>query len=198
MCTPELAAAAGMSQGALAFQTVSTLVSVAGFVSQGQAANFQASVQRRNVIIAERKAVDAEQRGQTAKAKKALQTRQLIGRQRVAQAGQGQRVDFGSALELVQDTAQIGKLDELQIKANAEREALGFRTQGLNFESSAALADLRAESAILEGEAGVRAAGFGVAKTLISDVGKVAFPKKPKPKPKPKDIFDPAAPFDDF
>ncbi len=77
MCDPATAAALGMSQGALAFQTVSTLVSVAGFVSQGQAAraqaqatanaaNFTASVARRNQEIANRKAVDAEQRGRTA------------------------------------------------------------------------------------------------------------------------------------
>ncbi len=185
MCTPGLALATGLSQGALAFQTASTLFSIVGFVTQGQAARaqgqaaaqaagYQASIARRNQIIANRAAEDALARGEAAKGRKELQTRQFISRQRTAQAGQGQKVDVGSALELVQDTAQFGKLDALQIRANAEREALGFRTQGLNFGSSAELMDLRARNALLEGDIGFKAGLFGAGKSLIKGAKKFA------------------------
>ena len=38
----------------------------------------------------------------------------------------GVAVDVGSALQLTEDTTKFGKLDELRIINNAEREALGF------------------------------------------------------------------------
>ena len=132
-------------------------------------ASFQAAVARNNVIIAQRQAEDARLRGEQAAAqisvreqrdtaKTALATRQLIARQRVAQAGLGQTVDVGSALDITADTAAAGKLDELTLRRNAaferevarnnaEREAIGFLTQGFNFEAEARLADLRRQSA---------------------------------------------------
>ena len=180
MCTPTL--------------VITSLISVAHFVSQrqaalaqgragAQAANYQAAIARRNQEIANRAAEDAVARGEAAVGRKALQTRQFIARQRVAQAGLGQTVDVGSALDLTADTAAFGKLDELTIRSNAEREALGFRTQGLNFGASAELADLRAQSALLEGQAAATRAGFELAGTLAGTARKVGFPTKKKKVP---------------
>jgi len=53
-------------------------------------------------------------------------------------------VDEGTAQEVTEDTAAFGELDALTIRNNAEREALGFRTQGMNFQASGELAQLRA------------------------------------------------------
>lgn len=203
MCTPTLLfgavspASVGLfgSGGAFALgptlTTLGAFSGVAGQVFQGQAAtaqaragaqaaNYQAAIARRNQEIANRAAEDAIARGKAATGRKALQTRQFIARQRVAQAGLGQTVDVGSALDLTADTAAFGKLDELTIRSNAEREALGFRTQGLNFGASAELADLRAQNALLAGRAGVTAAGFGLVGTLAGAARKVGFPTKKK------------------
>lgn len=150
-----------------------------------QAAAFQASVARRNQEIANRAADDATARGEASVADRALATKQFIARQRVAQAGLGQTVDTGSALDLTKDTAQSGKLDELTIRNNAEREALGFRTQGLNFGASAELLDLRASSALAEGRAGQISAGLGIGKSLIGGAQKSGIFKKKVPKIEP-------------
>ena len=107
-------------------------------------AQFQAAVARNNAIIADRAAADARARGDVASAQRATQTRLLLGRQRVAQAGLGQLVGTGSALDLNVDLAATGKLEELQIANAAEREAIGFLTQAGNFRSEQQLALARA------------------------------------------------------
>ncbi len=168
-------------------------LSVAGQIQQSRAAqaqaSFQAAVARNNQIIAQRHADDARLRGEQEAAqitlregrdtaKLALEQRQLIARQRVAQAGLGQVTDVGSALDLTADTAAAGKLDTLTLrrnaaferqvaKNNAEREAIGFLTQGFNFEAEARAADLRRSSAR---NAGIISA-FG---TVITTAGRVS------------------------
>ena len=182
MCTPTLA-----------FSAISGAFQLFSGIQQSRAAqaqaSFQAAVARNNAIIAQRQAEDARLRGEQAAAqislqeqrdvaKTALAQRQLIARQRVAQAGLGQTVDVGSALDITADTAAAGKLDELTLRRNAaferqvarnnaEREAIGFLTQGFNFEAEARLADLRRRSAR---NAGLISA-FG---TIITTAGKVA------------------------
>ena len=105
---------------------------------------YEAAVARNNMILAERAAVNAEQRGEIEAKQQRLKTSQLIGQQRAGFAAHGVLVDEGSAGDVTEDTAAFGKLDELTIKHNAEREALGFRTQGMNFQASGELAQLRA------------------------------------------------------
>ncbi len=193
MCTPTLAVATGMSQGALAFQTVSTLLSVSGLAMQAQAsaqagvaaqraAAYQAAVAKRNQAVANQAAEDALARGKVSTAKQALRTKQLIARQRGAGAAGGRRVDIaGSSLQdLTADTAAAGKLDELTIRSNAEREALGFRTRGLNFAAEGELALLRGESAEIEARGRQTEALFGIGTTLISGARKIGFPKRKK------------------
>ena len=148
---------------------VGTLISVVGSIQQAsaaraqgraeqQAAEFQAAVARNNQILAERAAEDALARGQAEVAQEAERTKALVARQRVVQAGLGQTVDVGSALDLNIDAIAAGKLADLTIRNNAEREALGFRTQGLNFQSEAIL--LRLEGANVRAAAKARSTGF--------------------------------------
>ena len=146
-------------------------ISVAGQMQASQAAqqqaNFQAAVARNNEIIAGRLAEDARARGKAQSARQANITRQLIGRQRVVQAGLGQLVDTGSALDLTADAAATGKLEERIIQTNAEREAIGFLTQGMNFAAEAQL--LR-----LQGRAARRAGIIGAFGTAITTAGSVS------------------------
>ena len=149
-----LGASAGLlgSGGVLSFSSVLGVFSgITGLIGQQQSsqaavatANFQAAVARNNAIIADRAATDARARGEVASAQRATQTRLLLGRQRVAQAGLGQLVGTGSALDLNVDLAATGKLEELQIANAAEREAIGFLTQAGNFRSEQQLALSRA------------------------------------------------------
>ncbi len=177
----------------IALAVAGGVASIAGGIQQARAArqqaNFQAAVARNNEIIAGRLAEDARARGKAESARQAARTRQLIGRQRVVQAALGQVVDTGSALDLTADAAAAGKLEELTIRANAEREAIGFLTQGANFAAEAQLLSLQAKAAR---QAGILST-FG---TVLTTAGSVASKWKPKAPKVPK--FDAAASFFDF
>lgn len=144
-----------MCIGAPALAIVSLVASALGTIAQVQSqraaakaakqrAEYEAAVARNNQIFANRLADDALARGKIAETEQRKRVKQLQAAQRVAAAGQGVVVDEGSALDLTADTAALGELDALTIRNNAEREALGFRTQGINFQTSAALAQMRA------------------------------------------------------
>ncbi len=137
-----------------------TGVTAFGQIQAGQAASaqasFQAKVAKRNQAIASLAAADAEDRGREEVRRVALNTRQLIGQQRVGLAGAGQQVGTGSALDIVSDTAALGKLDERIVRANAEREAMSLRMRADYFGLEARLSRMRGASA---SRAGFLAAG---------------------------------------
>lgn len=150
MCPP-----AALAVASFVATVVGTGLSFMGQMQQNRAIQarsaYDAAVARDNAILAERQAKDAEKRGKIEADRKRLQTRQLIGRQRTQLASAGVIVDEGTALDITQDTAAAGELDARTIQNNAEREALGFRTQGMNFAASAELAHLRGQTSSLAG-----------------------------------------------
>ena len=135
----------GLGVAGLALTAVSTAVSAFGQIQQGKAAEkqaqFQAQVARNNAIIAERKAQDAIDRGKVAEAERRQETAQLLARQRASAAAGGVLVDTGSILDIISDTAGLGELDALTIRANAQREATGFRDQAAQFQNDASLTE---------------------------------------------------------
>jgi hypothetical protein len=153
----------------------SAVIGAAGTIMQGQAAagqaSYQAQVARNNQIIAERNAVDAEKRGVIDEDKMRRRVASIAGTQRAQLAGQGSVLDEGSPLDIQMDTAGLGELDALTVRGNSEREAYGFRVQGMNQGAQAALYDsktstlgswLSAGGSILGGAAqGYKAFGFG-------------------------------------
>lgn len=143
-------------------------------IGQVQAANasaaqgrYQAAVDRNNAITAQRLADDARARGEVDARTRRTQLAQVEGRQRASLAANGVLIDEGSALDIVSDTAALAELDALTIRSNAEREALGFETQGVNFQSSAALAEIRADQA-------TSSIPLTVGSTLLTGAGSVA------------------------
>lgn len=165
-----------MSVGPATLTAISIASSVIGtgvsIIGQGQQAaaqraslEYQAAVSRNNQILAERQASDAEARGRIAERNQRIKTQQLQGRQRAVLASNGVVVDEGSALDITSDTAAIGEQDALTIRSNAEREALGFRTQGMNFGATAGLQSMQAANT---------SATMGQVGTLFQGVGAVA------------------------
>ncbi len=160
-----------------AFSVVSGVVGFIGDQRKAKAerdrATFNAKIADNNRIITERAAEDAILRGEADAAKQGEKTRQFKARQKTAAAGQGLPVKDILALQL--DAGSAGREEGAIIRRNAEREALGFRTQGMNFAASA-------ELALIKGEQATRAAGFNAFGTLLtigSDVN-TAFNKRPK------------------
>ncbi|MCY1357510.1 hypothetical protein D9M69_440070 [compost metagenome] len=74
-------------------------------------------------------AADARARGRIESDQARVDTQQVIGAQRAAQAANGGEVNTGSNALLQQDAAQFGELDALIISNNAAREAYGYDVQ---------------------------------------------------------------------
>lgn len=161
----------GPAAALIAITAVSAITSALGQIQQGKAqqreAEYRAAVDRNNATAANAMAQDAIKRGEVAREEKALETKQLLARQRTAFASNGLDVSSGSPVDISGDTAVAGKHDELTIKANAEREALGYRLQASNFEAQAGLTSAQGKAA--------RSAGYSAAfGTLLSGAGSVA------------------------
>lgn len=84
----------------------------------------------RNKAIADMAAKDAVDRGEAAIGRHKLQVGQLQGRQRAALGASGVVGSEGSARDIQADTAGMAQLDQLTMRANAAREAWGFKMQG--------------------------------------------------------------------
>ena len=156
MCDPVTMALVGVA---------GTALGAYGQIQAGQqaaaAAEYNAAVARNNQIIADRQAEDALKRGQVAEEEQRRRTRAMAGTQRAALAASGVQLDQGSPVDILSDTAQFGELDALTIRNNAEREAYGYRVQGMNFGAEAGLQQARAASAM-------PSALIGAGSTLLS------------------------------
>lgn len=97
---------------------------------QGQAqAKQQAAELTMNAAFLNNAAADARARGRIESDQARVDTQQVIGAQRAAQAANGGEVNSGSNALLQQDAAQFGELDALIISNNAAREAYGYDVQ---------------------------------------------------------------------
>jgi hypothetical protein len=95
-------------------------------------AEFQARQMEMNSQIANVKADEAISRGDR-EAKDVLRMGEKIkGQQRAGYAGQGVKVDSGSADYVQQETDMFSKLDAETVKNNAWREAWGYKVEALN------------------------------------------------------------------
>lgn len=136
---------------ALALTAVSGVVAAGGAVMQGQAqakqAKYQAAVETNNATIAGWQAEDATARGKIEEQRQRLATARLRGAQRAGMAANGVEIDSGSPLDVLMDTAQLGELDALTIRSNAEREAYGLRNQQSNLTAQSALTSMAGKNA---------------------------------------------------
>src|SRR5690349_20715263 len=97
--------------------------------AEAAAARYKAGVARNNAIIAERNAASAREAGGIAGQRNDLKTKNLIATQLVTQAGSGLDVNYGSAVDVRQSAADLGRLDTLTIINNAMKQSAGFEAQ---------------------------------------------------------------------
>ncbi|WP_340152010.1 hypothetical protein [uncultured Sneathiella sp.] len=171
--TATAVAGAGMSWGTIASIGFSALGAVSGAMGarqQAQAAqqqaNFQASVQRNNAIIAQQNAADVRNRGEVEAQEHRDRIRQTRGAVVASQAANGFLVDDpgSSNVDLLADVMEAGELDVLRIEENTAREERRALIQGQNFTAQAGLFDAQA-SAQNPGLAGATTLLSGAAKT---------------------------------
>lgn len=104
-----------------------------GASKQAEALELQGEYQKemfmRNAKFAGQNADDAIARGDIVSQDLRNQTKRLIGSQRAAMAAQGIDIESGSALQIQADTKYMSELDVAKIKANAIREAYGYKME---------------------------------------------------------------------
>lgn len=110
---------------------------------------------------ADYKGKEAIQLGEEAVWQYRQQTRSLKSRQRVAYSGQSVDVGVGVAKQIPEETEQITRLAEVEIRSAARREAMGYKVAAMEDRSAGAMAyagsRMQASNTLLAG--GLRAAG---------------------------------------
>jgi hypothetical protein len=100
-------------------------------------ARAQAQVANNNKVTADGLADDSRKKGKIEEDNYRRRLEIIKGKQRSIYSGSGVVVDEGSPLDILGETAALGEVDALTIRRNAERDAYGFESQGLNFASQA-------------------------------------------------------------
>lgn len=142
---------------------VSAVGAIAGGQAQASAAQAQADQDRRNAIIAQRNAEDSRNRGIAEEQQVQLRTRARLGMQKNTLSERNIALG-GSALDILGDTAMFGKLDALTTRNNAEREAIAYEAQGMNYTAQAEINEMAADNYALSG-------GITAFSTALSGIG---------------------------
>jgi hypothetical protein len=103
----------------------SAVFGAVGQQQQGAAAKSAAEANAKVQLIM---ADDAIARGEADVASQRRITNAAKGSQIAKFGASGAEINTGSSLEIIADTAEFGKLDELRIRSNAEREAFAHRS----------------------------------------------------------------------
>jgi len=165
------AAQAMMANISMGMQGIGTVMQYQGQKAQAQAQqqqyDYQAQVNENNKQIAEWQAQDATDRGAIKEKQHRIKISQLKGRQRSVIAASGVEVDSGSALDILGDTAELGELDALTIRSNAEREAYDYKVAAMNQSAQAGINRISGQNAASAGR-------YGAMTSLLSGAGSVA------------------------
>jgi hypothetical protein len=156
----------------------SLATSVYGQIAQGRAANkaaksqaaaAEATAQQQefNAGVADAQARDAVAVGDDQVARLRTSVRGLIGTQRAGYAGQGVSVDTGSAADVQADAQALSEADVRTIRANAQRQAWGFRVDAANYRKNADVARKGGVVALKEGSAAQTASYIGAGATVL-------------------------------
>lgn len=150
----------------------SGLVSAAGAVMQGQAAqqqaDYQSAVARNNQQIANNYATMEMQKGAADAENQDRKTRAVVGNQLAVEGASGLDVNSGSLVDIRQSSAELGKLDSLTTFNNAEKSAYGDKVKATNFAADAQLATMKGDNAMLAGYIGAGSSLLGAASSFGS------------------------------
>lgn len=134
--------------GPAAIPIVTTLVGTGlQMRAQAQNASFQQDIANRNAQQASLAAQDAVARGEVAVQNQRNRVAGIMGSQRAAIGASGVQNDTGTTGDVLTQTATLGELDAQTIRANALREAWGYKVQGTNFKLQSQLDQMEGQNA---------------------------------------------------
>jgi len=140
MCEP----ASWIAIGSLVLGAVAGVQQAKAQSAAGRAEEAQA---KENSKIANAQARNTELQGQIEEGRRRQQTRAMRAKQRTAIAANNADMSSGSAADLLGDTAAIGEQDALTIRANAARQAWGYRVDATNSLNQGAMAKAAGKNA---------------------------------------------------
>lgn len=149
----------------------STVISTAGVGLQAIQANkqakYQAKVAQRNAAL-ENEAAGREIDNTRDKAVAYYRSvAALKGKQRVMAAANGVSLDFGSAVDVAEDTEMLAREDAKRIYEDGFQRSRGFEINASNYRADANSARSAAKNALVNG-------AFGMARTALSGASQYA------------------------
>lgn len=166
------AAAAGGGGAGGGFAALSLIGTLFGAWGQRETGKANQALANYNANVAEYQADDAIKRGVVAAGRRRLQTKQVIGEQRVNLASQGVDVNEGSAVDVQANAAYLGELDAVTIQNNAAREAWGYKVQARDQTArgniAAMTADNMAANTLLTGSSNLMLAKYGFGRSMTA------------------------------
>lgn len=130
---------------------LSTFGALAAAKGQSDALKAQAAQNEMNKVVASNNAKDARDQGVADTQDLQLRNRARIGMQQNTLSERNIATNSGSALDVLGDTAAMGKLDELTAQNNAERKAVAYETQSIQYGYQAQVDRAAASNAMTAG-----------------------------------------------
>jgi len=141
----------GESSNASTAAVFSGGLNLASGISQYSASNMQGryaqAAAEDNARLIDRQAADVVRRGFNEASLYKKKIKQTQASQKVSLAAQGIEISGDTALQILQETAEIGEVDAMTIRNNAYRQAYGLKAQAI---------DLRAQGKFSRAEASAR------------------------------------------
>ncbi len=156
---------------AMAASVIGTGLSAVSAISQGQAqsasANYQAQVARVNQQIQEQNATYERQKGDVEAQSQDMKNKAALGALSAAQGASGFDMNSGSSLDTRVSARELGRLDTLTVRNNAERRAHDFDIAAMNQGAQAGLYQAQGKTSQMAGY-------LGAASSLIGGVSSVS------------------------
>ena len=128
------AIAAGVS---VALGAVSTTLGVVSSIQKSKAQeaqyNYQAQVQAQNEKIARENAKKEAQEGLNKERLQRMKNIQALGFQKASLASKGSDINFGTSLDLLEDSAMGGELDVLNIRYDTQKRVNKYNSDAANY-----------------------------------------------------------------
>ena len=140
---------------------------VTGALQQGyanaQADKYNAALATMNSVQAARNASMAAEAGSSQAGIQSMKARAEVGSIKTNQAAGNVDVNSGSAVDTRVSADELGKLDALQIRSNATKEAYGYQVQAKNFENEGKVDKFKASNDLTAG-------WLNAGSTLLGDI----------------------------
>ena len=146
--------------------TVSGAMSAKAQYDQGQ---YQKGVAEYNAAVDRNKAVEVKNKANTQESAERQKAQQLLSKQRAIAASRGATVDFGTVLDITEDTEMIGEINARRVREGGEAQVTaleGQATLGLSAGNNAASQGSMGAIGTLLGTAGTVAGSIQPTQTV--------------------------------